>query len=464
LPPGASPKNAASSARDTDGSGGSVDRGFVMVRAGRRLLAAAALAAAFLTAFPASPWTAAEALAADYVFLIDCTGTMRYHGRAEAVTEALDGFIDTLAPGDCVTFLGYGEDAQPLTSEYPIVIDASMPRDAVKRALNPVFDDNRTDITRGMELAWSERELVFPRAIAGGRGAATGFVVLVTDGKLIPVYDDYSQYDRIYRASRARLLELAGLFGGVGVQVHTVGLGPSGTIDGDLLKEIAAASGGAYRHAASSADLAGAFREIEQATVGGGREAAAAASDDVAPAREAGESGSPVVETAAAAQARHRPPRSIVLSYTTSSLISWAYHATAGILGVFLGFLAIGIHRRQHWTRVFTQPLLRHEVRVRGYLRPVFPPGVKAARACVPLENPGLPTLEIGAGTVFCSDLSKTRVEFVGTSNGDTPLLRVIKGKVSVDGEEVSQERRLRDGDVIQMEDQTYVYLRGSRR
>jgi hypothetical protein len=153
-----------------------------------------------------------------------------------------DGFIDTLAPGDCVTFLGYGEDAQPLTSEYPIVIDASMPRDAVKRALNPVFDDNRTDITRGMELAWSERELVFPRAIAGGRGAATGFVVLVTDGKLIPVYDDYSQYDRIYRASRARLLELAGLFGGVGVQVHTVGLGPSGTIDGDLLKEIAAAT------------------------------------------------------------------------------------------------------------------------------------------------------------------------------------------------------------------------------
>ncbi|MFH1501980.1 MAG: hypothetical protein ABIG03_02920, partial [Candidatus Eisenbacteria bacterium] len=140
------------------------------------------------------------------------------------------------------------------------------------------------------------------------------------------------------------------------------------------------------------------------------------------------------------------------------------HQTIVGILGVMMGFVAIGVQRHQSWTRVFTKPLLKKEIRVKGYLQPVYPQGVLGAKCTIPIENPGLPAVEIGAGTQFASDAKNTLVEFVGTTDGSPPLLRVLRGSVGVCGETIEGERRLEDGDIIEFEERTYQYLRGSRR
>jgi ribosome-associated protein YbcJ (S4-like RNA binding protein) len=54
-------------------------------------------------------------------------------------------------------------------------------------------------------------------------------------------------------------------------------------------------------------------------------------------------------------------------------------------------------------------------------------------------------------------------VEFVGTTDGSPPLLRAESGIVTVEGE-AATARKLRDGDVIEIEGLRYQYLRGNRR
>jgi hypothetical protein len=336
-------------------------------------------------------------------------------------------------------------------------------------------------------------------------------VILLTDGKLIPCYDDYSEYDRVYARSRARLLELGELLGEAGIPVHAIGLGPADKIDGALLEDVAWKSGGDYVHAPTSADLGRAFRELTSAvTAGRGSTGAAGTAGSVVEASTGGDSesdselaqkpvealsfiqdeaatsaattgsepapegamgarGAPAeLGVAAAGVPRTTPKRSSPgVNAARAAFRDFAgtvQETIVGVLGVIVGFVAIGVQRRQSWTHAFTRPLLRREIRVKGYLKPSYPDGIIGARSCIPLENPGVPTLEVGEGADFGGDLPGTLVEFIGTVDGSPPTLKVVRGAVLVNGQPVKEEQALGDGDLIELAERPYVYLRGSRR
>jgi len=481
-----------------------------MKRTALRMRAALSLA---LVAFGLA--TASVCPAADYVILVDCTGTMRYQGRAEAALEAVRDFMGSTSPGDFITVYGYGEEPYPALPEYPARVDCDYSGLAISEGVSLSFGADRTDITRGLELVWEERELVLPRALETARAeeAAGSCVILLTDGKLIPCYDDYSEYDRVYARSRARLLELGELLGEAGVPVHAIGLGPADKIDGALLEDVAWKSGGDYVHSPTSADLGRAFRElapavtagrgstsaagtvgsvVEASTVGGSEsdyehaqkpvealsfiqdEAAAssaATGSEPAPEGAMGARGVPAELGVAAAGGGPRattPKRSSPgVNAARAAFRDFAgtvQETIVGVLGVIVGFVAIGVQRRQSWTHAFTRPLLRREIRVKGYLKPSYPDGVVGARSCIPLENPGVPVLEVGEGAEFGDDIPGTLVEFIGTVDGSPPTLKVVRGAVLVNGQPVEEEQALGDGDLIELAERPYMYLRGSRR
>lgn len=136
----------------------------------------------------------------------------------------------------------------------------------------------------------------------------------------------------------------------------------------------------------------------------------------------------------------------------------------AAVIAIFIGVVAIGTERRQRWV----VPLAGHlfgtgAKRVRGYLKPVDTPGRMTARPNVGLENPGLDSVRVGAGTPYINNARDTVVMFVGTKDGSAPELRVEKGTVKVQGE-VVEEWKLEDGDLIEIEGFAYRYCRGQRR
>lgn len=455
------------------------------------------MAAVVLIAAACAPTVAAQKIDVDHVLLIDCSGTMRYQGRGEATLQALGAFLDALPVGDRVSVYGYGEEPFSALSEYPVVIDSDRSRDLVKGKLALPFDADRTDITRGLELVWEERARVFPSWFSDARSkdSPRPSVILLTDGKLIPEYEDYSRYDEIYGKSRARLLELSRLFGKAGIPVHTIALGSATKVDGDLLAAVAKKSGGEYRHSLTSAHLKAVFGGLTE-LVAGGRGTEPAVFDPVgstplaaranARAVTASDRSDGSVESEAATRAsvearkrlraterpvRDEPvevhpensPGAAAVGAAFRDLAETVHQTVIGVLGVVMGFVAIGIQRRQSWTHAFTKPLLRKEIRVKGYLKPVYPAGIVGARSVIPIENPGLPAVEVGVGTEYATD-TDTLIEFVGTTDGSPPVMRILRGRVSVAGEEVQEERQLEDGDIIEIEDKTYQYLRGSRR
>ena len=173
-----------------------------------------------------------------------------------------------------------------------------------------------------------------------------------------------------------------------------------------------------------------------------------------------------VAEAAGAARStpKHSSPAVNAARAAFSDFAGTVHETIVGVLGVIVGFVAIGVQRRQSWTHAFTRPLLRREVRVKGYLKPSYPDGVVGARSCIPLENPGLPALEVGEGAELGGDIPGTLVEFIGTVDGSPPTLKVMRGAVLVNGQTVEDEQALEDGDLIELAERPYVYLRGSRR
>jgi hypothetical protein len=152
---------------------------------------------------------------------------------------------------------------------------------------------------------------------------------------------------------------------------------------------------------------------------------------------------------------------------TSSSILTpfdLAYRTSTGAVALFLGLVVIASRKRQPWAEFFTRAIGPQEQRVRGYLKPIDPPGAQMARAIIGIENPGLPTLEIGAGTPYAAFAKNTLIEFVGTRDGRPPLMRVHKGEITVDRSLVHGDWQLRDGQVICFEGVQYTYLRGRRR
>ncbi len=436
------------------------------------------LVAVFLAAFFVRAAGGTET-GSDYVLLLDCTGTMRYGGRGEAVIEVTRDFIQDAGPGDRISVFGFGEEPQPLMDDYPATVGGGADGDDVFSRLRFPFEADRTDMTRGLELVWAERERVFPRLYGSdSRKPGKAWIVLVTDGQLIPVYDDYSRYDAIYDGSRKRLLELAGLFAADGVRLSTVCLGPEEKVDNDLMARVAELGGGTHYHAASSPDLAASFAAIsgalapdpvERATdvaVGEASQQKATGAGLSAEARGAESSEAAVAQAVSSSEheSTSRMESSLVARYSGEDLRELVYQSIVGILGVAIGFVAIGIHRHESWARAFTKPLLKREIRVRGYLKPHAPSDVMSARAAIPIENPGLPAIEVGEGAEQGAWLRGVLVEFVGSPDDSPPTIRVHKGEVTVEDQPVEGERKLQDGDCIRLGDECYHYLRGTRR
>ena len=411
----------------------------------------------------------------DYVLLVDCTGTMQYANRGTATLDALESFVGSLNEGDRVTVYGYGEEPFPALGDYPVTVGPEATRKAITEELSLPFTANRTDITRGLELAWQERAKVFSRVLSGGSATQRGsaYVILLTDGKLIPIYDNYADYNAIYHESRARLRQLGRLFADAGIPIYSVGLGKSDRVDGELLTQVSESSGGAYHHASSSDHLRAVFERLSEdlitpptaAVKVGGEEALmvaeAASASDESPGNSILDS---IVESASAAEASRTGRVEAAISQSFGDLGPQIYQAIVGVLGVMMGFVAIGVHRRQSWTNAFTKPLLQKEIRVKGYLRREVPDGVITAFSNIAIENPGLPTVVVGVGTSYADELCETLIEFAGTTDGSPPLIRVLKGSVRVDGELVEGVRALVDGVIIECEGKAYKYLRGQRR
>lgn len=411
----------------------------------------------------------------DYVILVDCTGTMQHAGRGAATMDALQSFMGSVNEGSSVTVYGYGEKPFAAMADYPVIVGSPGMRETIVERLNLPFTANRTDITRGLELVWRERKKVFSRALSGGSAAESGsaYVILLTDGKLIPVYDDYAEYDGIYQESKTRLRQLGSLFADAGIPIYSVGLGRAERVDGELLTQVSESSGGIYRHASSSDRLPAVFESLCEdviasptAVVETGGEEALMVWEGASVSEESAGRGvlDGIVESASAADTRRTGRVVAALSLSSGDLRSQVYQAIIGVLGAFMGLVALGVHKRQPWTSLFVKPFLEKEIRIKGYLRRILPEGVIAALSNIPIENPGLPTLEIGAGTDYAPELRKTLIEFAGTTDGSPPVLRVLMGSVMVSDEIVQDTRVLVDGDIIECEGKAYEYLRGRRR
>lgn len=136
----------------------------------------------------------------------------------------------------------------------------------------------------------------------------------------------------------------------------------------------------------------------------------------------------------------------------------------AAALAVMVGIVAIGIERRQAWASIFARDMFAGaQLRVRGFLKPIDAPGVATARPNIGLENPGVETLRIGAGTPYLDCVKEAVVEFLGTRDGTPPVAHVESGTAKLNGKEFKTQK-LADGDVLEIEGFQYTYLRGKRR
>ncbi len=208
--------------------------------------------------------------AIDYVLLIDNSGSMNEENQGDMALQAARMFVDLMKTGDNVTVYSFGEDPEAVLESYPAQSVSQSAKDEIKAQLRLAFDEDRTDITRGVELAWTERERIFPNRDAEHPipGATNALVVLLTDGHLVPVYDDPTQYQAVLAESEARLRTLSALFGGAETPIHTIGLGDPANFNEDLLREIAVRSGGAYHHASGAHELLDVYYEAMTAAGG----------------------------------------------------------------------------------------------------------------------------------------------------------------------------------------------------
>ena len=176
------------------------------------------------------------ALAIDFMFVLDESGSMASNDPAGLRKTAAKQVVDRLAEIsdlDRVGVVSFSSSARtriPLTS---LIVTSNV--DAIKAAIDAVGASGGTDIGAGASLGIDE--------LTGDAPAGRPRVmVLMTDG--IGNYDD---------AITARAAD-------EGIVIYTVGLGFG--IDEDLLRGIAAGTGGRYFPAASADDLIEAFEEI----------------------------------------------------------------------------------------------------------------------------------------------------------------------------------------------------------
>ena len=400
----------------------------------------------------------------DWVVLVDNTGTMRYQSRGEMTVKAIKEFVSLTEPGDRISICSYGERSVSVLPNNAVVIEDESSKDYVRAHTKFGFNADRTDITAGLEYVWRMRAHFFPGLEAGDGKGADAVIVLLTDGKLVPVYRDYAQYEATYDKSRRRLLELASLCADEGIRICTIGLGRSNKVDGELLEDISTRTGGTYRHVAAASGVAEAYRAIASEQ----RPSAPAHVVEAPGDPSAGALGTQDAASEAPGQPREKSAGREHVGARSRGVPVEAFPAdfclaSAGVLAIFIGMIAVGTERRQRWAARFSGSLFGGgEKLVRGYLKPIDAPGTISARPIIGLENEAAESVKVGTGTSYISHIDTT-VEFVGTTDESPPQLRAESGIVTVEGE-ATTVRKLRDGDVIEIEGLRYQYLRGNRR
>ncbi|MCK4914571.1 MAG: VWA domain-containing protein [Candidatus Eisenbacteria sp.] len=412
----------------------------------------------FATLFLLCAASTAAGYGVDWVVLVDNTGTMRYQSRGVMTVKAIKEFVSLTEPGDRISICSYGERSVSVLPNHAVVIEDESSKDYVRAHTKFGFNADRTDITAGLEYVWRMRAHFFPGLEAGDGKGADAVIVLLTDGKLIPVYSSYARYEATYDRSRRRLLELASLCAEQGIRICTIGLGRSSKVDGELLTDISTRTGGTYRHVAAASGVAEAYRAI-------------ASEQRPSPPVEVVEAPrTPELQDAVTASETSESPRETKVKHVgarpssaSSAFSSEFCLGSAGILAVFVGMIAVGTEKRKKWAMRFTTAIFgTGEMRVRGYLKPIDVDGIASARACIGLENPGVESVRVGSGTSFIPQIEAI-MEFTGTKDGSPPELHVEGGRVTVEGKAVTT-RKLKDGDVVDIEGLRYQYLRGNRR
>ena len=167
------------------------------------------------------------------VFALDRSRSMAGKALDDAVA-AIRAFARAKAPADRVAVVGFGSQAVKLTTGFSSsTIDADV-------ALRDVAVDPRQGTALNDAVALSARLL------AGEDGAAR-VLVLVTDGRDV--------------SSTTSAADAAGVAKRNGVAVYAVGI-ESKQFSPETLEQLAAETGGAYRAASSSGQLAAAYRSI----------------------------------------------------------------------------------------------------------------------------------------------------------------------------------------------------------
>ena len=234
------------------------------------------------------------------------------------------------------------------------------------------------------------------------------------------------------------------------------------------MEDVAVRTGGTYRHVAVASDVVEAYQEIaveqrplEPASSSSGKTLSDALWGGLRLQDEAsgGETPGEVSEDGDGQGRVDACSSSGITAFPADFCL-----ASAGIIAIFIGMVAVGTEKRQQWAGQFFSANLfgTGEKRVRGYLKPMDSPGTSSARANIGLENPGLASLKIGNGTSFIPQVEAT-LEFWGTTDGSPPELHVENGSVTIDGK-ATTSRKLKDGDIIEIDDLMYQYLRGNRR
>ncbi|WAM34448.1 VWA domain-containing protein [Caldicellulosiruptor morganii] len=166
----------------------------------------------------------------DIVFVLDSSGSMSWNDPNDYRKTAAKSFVDALVQGDraaVVDFDSYGYLLQPLTHDF----------EAVKSAIDRIDSSGGTDIAAGIRIANQQ-------LISQSSDDRIKVIILLTDGE--------GYYDQSLTAQAKDS----------NINIYTIGLGTS--VDENLLRNIAAQTGGMYFSVSSASQLPQVFSRITE--------------------------------------------------------------------------------------------------------------------------------------------------------------------------------------------------------
>lgn len=171
---------------------------------------------------------------ADIVLVLDRSGSMQGQPLADAQTAA-KLFVDLTQPGDRLGVVSFSSGAEV---NHAIAAVTANSKRAAREAIGAISASGYTSIGAGLQLA--QQQLAGVTAPNGKQA-----IVLLSDGE---------ENEAPYVADVLPAIVAAGTI------VHTIGLGPA--INAGLLQDVANQTGGLYRFAPNSADLAGIYNSL----------------------------------------------------------------------------------------------------------------------------------------------------------------------------------------------------------